>query len=120
MWNVMLVLIIIIGSAALCIALYIYNSKPPTARPNARASTYVAYDPKVLKITPVKLRGFVSFYVECSYVREDREYFAKSRQINIVRVPFLNPSPDIECGVTVFVDEADPANYYVEVRTRLK
>ena len=104
----------------MCIALYIYNSKPTAARPKTRASAYTAYDAKVLKITPVNFSGFVSFYVECSYVREGREYFAKSRQINIMRVPFLNPSPDIQCGVTVFVDEADPANYYVEVRTRLK
>ena len=118
----MLGFIVIFGitGAALCIALYIYNSKPPAVRLKSRANSYTAYEAKVLKITPVKRSGFVSFYVECSYVREGREYFAKSRRINVTRVPFLNPNPDIECGVTVFVDEADPENYYVEVRTRLK
>jgi len=125
-WYIIQTLFIILGitAAVLWIALYIYNSnsKKRAARPASGSSSYTAYEAKVLKITrpPTSVSGFVSFYVECSYVRDSREHILESRLISVMRRPFSNPSPDIECGVTVFVNEADPSDYHVEVRTRMR
>ena len=119
--NYLFILFAIIGTA-LCIAFYIYHTGQTKLSRKCGQGSYIAYRARVLNIikAPVMLDGFISFYVECSYKRHGQEYTLRSKLINIAKKPSLGGSPDVECDITVFVNEAEPSDYYVEIRTKLR